>query len=353
MKKILVIGCFGNKAGKLDGQISKTKSIYTMLENRLDKNVKLEHFNTMSIAENKIQLVNLIFKMSKCDVCVLIPAHRNLKLFFPVLYYMSMVFRYKIINIFVGGWTMDFFLGGEISGKMYSAHPHQMKLCKKCYALLPEVKSVYKELTDNYGFKNCHYFPNFRKFTPKQPESNSTDTLKLVYFGRIDKMKGYDIIFKLADYIIENKLNITISFFGQIFSEHESDFLGKVARYSKIINYGGTLADDDITKTMCRHDVMLLPTRYYTEGVSGTMLDAYIAGIPIIATDWVNARDCIDDGVNGFIVPFDDPQMQFNSKVMELYNDRPLLQTMKKASRLSAELYSEDHAWETLSQLLM
>ena len=147
-------------------------------------------------------------------------------------------------------------------------------------------------------------------------------------------------------------MNITISFYGQINPEHETDFLNKVSLFPTIVNYGGILDDKEITRTMCLHDVMLLPTRYYTEGVSGTMLDAYIAGIPIIATDWINARDCIEDGVNGFIVPFDNPQTQFNETVLKLYNNRQLLHAMKQASHNSANVFSEEHAWETLSKYI-
>lgn len=352
MKNILVIGCFGNKSGKLDGQISKTKAIFSMMKDKLGDDAKLDSFNTFSIADNKFRAVSLLSKLNRCDLCVIIPAHRNLEFFFPAAYYLSKIFRYKIINIFVGGWTMDFFLGGEISGKMYSPHPLQMKLCKKCYALLPEVKSVYNELVNQYGFTNCAFFPNFRKINPVLQFVNNTDTLKLVYFGRIDQMKGYDVIFNLVSYIKERQLDIKVSFYGQINPEQESDFLNKVALYPEIVFYGGTLGDDEITDTMCQHDVMLLPTRYYTEGVSGTMLDAFIAGLPIIATDWVNARDCIEDGVNGFIVPFDAPETKFIEKVMTLYQDRTLLQTMKQSSRESAQEFSEEHAWETLSNIL-
>ena len=352
MNSILVVGCFGNKSGKLDGQISKTKAIYTMMKDRLGDDVKLDSFNTLSIADSKFRLVNLLYKMIRCNLCIIIPAHRNLEFFFPAAYYLSKIFRYRIINIFVGGWTMDFFLGGEISGKMYSPHPLQMNLCKKCYALLPEVKSVFNELVNKYGFTNCAFFPNFRKINPVLQSINLTASLKLVYFGRIDRMKGYDIIFNLAGYIKKRQLDITISFYGQINPEQESDFLCKVALYPGIVCYGGTLGDDEIIETMCRHDVMLLPTRYFTEGVSGTMLDAYIAGLPIIATEWANARDCIEDGINGFIVPFDNPQVAFNEKVLTFYNDRTLLQTMKHAARESALEFSEEHAWETLSKYI-
>lgn len=346
MNKILVIGCFGDKTGRLDGQINKTNTIYTMMKDRLGCETKLDYFNTLSVGDNKLLFFILIAKLFWCNTAVLIPADRSLEKFFPFLYYLSKIARYKIIHICVGGWHLDFFFGGT----KFAPHPLQMKLSKKCYAILAEVKMVYKELTSKHGFTNCDYLPNFRRFKYEPLIANESETLKLVYFGRINKQKGYDVIFSLAEYIKKYNLNIAISFYGRIEPADEKDFLTKVASYSNIIKYGGMLKDKEITETMRKHDVMLLPTRYYTEGVSGTMLDGYIAGIPIIATDWMHARDYIENGKNGFIVPFDNPQLEFNNKVRVLYDDRRLLKEMKEAAHESSKEYSEEYAWKILSK---
>lgn len=346
MNKILVIGCFGDKTGRLDGQINKTNTIYTMMKERLDKNSKLDYFNTLSVEDNIFLIFKLIVKLIWCNTAVLIPANHSLEIFFPFLYYFSKVARYKIIHICVGGWQLDFFFGGT----KFTPHPLQMKLSKKCFAIIAEVKMVYKELTTTHGFTNCDYLPNFRRFKYEPLLANDSETLKLVYFGRVNKQKGYDIIFGLADYIVKNSLNITISFYGRIEPSDEKDFLEKVSAYSELVNYGGMLKDEEITTTMRKYDVMLLPTRYYTEGVSGTMLDGYIAGIPIIATDWLHAHDYIENGYNGFIVPFDNPQSDFIEKVKLLYKDRKLLRKMKEAAHETSKEYSEENAWSILSK---
>lgn len=38
---------------------------------------------------------------------------------------------------------------------------------------------------------------------------------------------------------------------------------------------------------------MLLPTHYYTEGLPGSVLDAYMSGIPIIVSRWKHASEFV------------------------------------------------------------
>ena len=44
---------------------------------------------------------------------------------------------------------------------------------------------------------------------------------------------------------------------------------------------------------------MLFPTRFFTEGIPGTIIDAYAAGIPVISARWESFSDIVEDGVTG------------------------------------------------------
>ena len=54
---------------------------------------------------------------------------------------------------------------------------------------------------------------------------------------------------------------------------------------------------------LAKFDVMLFPTYWQGEGFPGVVIDAYIASLPIMATDWNLNRDVIEDGVTGWIIP--------------------------------------------------
>ena len=47
---------------------------------------------------------------------------------------------------------------------------------------------------------------------------------------------------------------------------------------------------------------MLFPTFFYGEGFAGIFIDAFIAGLPVIATDWSLNSEIVTDGETGIIV---------------------------------------------------
>lgn len=85
----------------------------------------------------------------------------------------------------------------------------------------------------------------------------------------------------------------------------------------------------EIHETLGKYDVMLLPTHFYTEGLPGSVVDAYISGIPVIATEWKHSHEFVDDGKSGFIVPFENGKQQMIDRVLYLEEDRTLLREMK------------------------
>ena len=54
-------------------------------------------------------------------------------------------------------------------------------------------------------------------------------------------------------------------------------------------------------------------------------MDAYISGIPVIVTEWKHSHEFVDDGVSGYIIPFDNGLQELINKVLLLEKDRKLL----------------------------
>ena len=66
-------------------------------------------------------------------------------------------------------------------------------------------------------------------------------------------------------------------------------------------------------------DMCLLPSRFDTFGL--VVLEAMAAGIPVIITDRVGARDLVSDGVNGFVLPVDSPAGDLATAMGALLDD--------------------------------
>lgn len=348
-KKICVLGAFGYYNNKLDGQTVKTRNISQLL--REHKELKVYDYDTLKVKQTKNPL--LILKLLKyliiSNTVIMVPADNSLEKLFPIIHKLSKLLRYKLIITCVGGWQIDFFEG------TYKFTPHHklLEISKKIHAFLPEMENVNKVLIEKYGFKNTEVFPNFRFIDDFKVLSNTNKTLKLVYMARINRNKGYDVIFNFAELIKKECLNITIDFYGQIEPNDEIDYINKINNFNDIVKYKGFLKPNEIHTTLSGYDVLLLPTKYYTEGFPGSVLDAYIAGIPVIVSEWKHSHEFVKQGISGIIVPFENNQEDFNNAILSLYKDRDKLNEMKNAAKRESIKYTPQAAWDVLSKRIL
>ena len=67
-------------------------------------------------------------------------------------------------------------------------------------------------------------------------------------------------------------------------------------------------------------DIVCLPS--YREGVPKSLIEAMSIGCPIITTNAPGCKECVDDGVNGFLVPVADPIALANKLELLALNER-------------------------------
>jgi glycosyltransferase involved in cell wall biosynthesis len=316
--RICVLGYFGYVTNQLDGQTVKTRDIYKLVKQQYPNSI-VTYYDTQQFQSNRWSLLKMFKDVCRARQLVYLPANNNLKYIFPILFVLSHIFRFDINYYVVGGWLSSYI-------KNLPVHRQMLKRIKGIHC---ETQRLKTDLETLYGFTNVDIFPNFRffHFTPKRVCSNK---LRLVFMARIMLQKGLDWIFNLADYIVSHDLydKISITFYGQINESDKDYFLENVSKYD-FVDYGGALQPNEIYETLCQYDCMLLPTHFYTEGLPGSIVDAYISGIPVIATNWINAMEFIDNGKSGYIIPFDNGKDELIASVLKLYNDRKLLQSMQ------------------------
>ncbi|MFH1980536.1 MAG: glycosyltransferase family 4 protein [Pseudomonadota bacterium] len=86
-------------------------------------------------------------------------------------------------------------------------------------------------------------------------------------------------------------------------------------------------------------DMCLLPSRFDTFGL--VVLEAMAAGIPVVITDRVGARDLVVDRVNGFVLPVDPPPETLAAAMGALLDEGTRC-AMGKANRAAAGRLSWD-----------
>ena len=91
----------------------------------------------------------------------------------------------------------------------------------------------------------------------------------------------------------------TLDIYGQIDSGQIQWFENLKTTFPEYINYKGIVDYDKSVDVLKNYFALLFPTRFYTEGIPGTIIDAYAAGVPIISSKWESFEDIVDDGITG------------------------------------------------------
>lgn len=342
-KRILVFGYFGYVTDQLDGQTVKTRAIYELLKERHDGRVD---FADSQQFRHSIGSVFRFFRdLARCNVLVWLPARNNFKYLFPVIWMLSKLFRFKILYLVIGGWLSDFI--GEL--------PLHGRLLHHIEKILVENLIVKQELESRFGISNSIVFPNFRELSPAPVQRESDGVLRLVFLARVHRMKGLEILQDLCEYISSSdKLahRISLDFYGQINEPDKNYFFDNLVNKFEFVEYHGPLNPSLINLVLQKYDMLVLPTRWFTEGFPGSILDAYQAGIPVAVTAWKHAREFVADGKSGFIVDFDNPLPELKDIVTRLAYNPSELKSMKEKAYRESLRYTPDVAWSLLSAFI-
>jgi glycosyltransferase involved in cell wall biosynthesis len=94
----------------------------------------------------------------------------------------------------------------------------------------------------------------------------------------------------------------------------------------------------DIPQILAAMDVFCLPSVY--EGMPLSILEAWAAGRPVVATNVIGIRDLVTDGANGLLVPADDPRALTGALGALLDNRTLQMQLAENGRHLVVEQYS-------------
>lgn len=340
MKKVVVLGYFGYENNQIDGQTVKTRNIYSLLKNNREAYFEEVHFfDTQSFKKTKFDLLRMFALISKANIIYYLPAKNNLKYIFPFIFIICKISRIKINYIVIGGWLYDFLKNKPLHRWMLS----------KIYKIYPETEDLKNKLIQHYNYNNVIKLHNFRlvdcAFTKPVKTSQS---VKMVFMARVHPLKGVGTIFKLAEELKKRRLkHVVIDIYGPIDKKYEDSFYLELKNHRGFVNYKGAVEPLHIPKTLNTYDLMLFPTQFYTEGFPGSILDAYMANLPVIATNWKYAHEIIDTGKSGVIVEFNNEKMFIDSTI-KLIQNRDFLNLLTEGAREKAKKYSKENAWDIL-----
>ena len=308
LKKIGVVGHFAFGKDFYDGQTIKAKELSKELERQLTsvEVVKVDTYGGIKRLPTIIFKTILLFK--NCKNVIMLPAHNGVKVFAPLFCILKKLFGRKIFYGVVGGWLPEFI----------SNRKGLKKRLMSFDAILVETTSMKNKL-EKMGFKNIHIMPNFKALTCVATEEiQNNEPYKLCTFSRVMKEKGIEDAVSAVK-VVNDKFGrevFKLDIYGQIDSSQVEWFENLKKGFPSCVRYCGVVEFNKSTQVLKDYFALLFPTKFYTEGIPGTIIDALASGIPVITSKWQNYADIVEDKYNGLCYEFD-----ANNLLAELLDD--------------------------------
>lgn len=210
--------------------------------------------------------------------------------------------------------------------------------------LIVQTESL-KLFFENKAGASVHQVPGYRKMPGvsenRAQEREAKTPMRLVYVGHIREEKG---IFELLTSIeaMNDRLlgSVVCDLYGPVYNTISEQFEKRVALTSGM-NYRGILNPDAVIPTLRNYDVFVFPTYYKGEGHPGVLIEALMAGLPIVTTNFKSIPDLIEDRHNGLLVSPKNPE-ELMAAIDLLNNNQTLLKELTKQATESGNKYDSD-----------
>ena len=183
------------------------------------------------------------------------------------------------------------------------------------------------------------------------PEAPSKgQPVRFVSSGQMIRRKGFDILFKACELLPQDGWSLTLAGDGPLRHRLEQQFFSRWD--SNQITFVGQVAYEDRASVFAGQHVFVFPSRW--DGWGMVVPEALAAGLPVVATDQViSAHEFVRDGINGFIVPANDPRALAEKMAFFIEHPELIRYHGLRGARQALEEYKPAIGAEKLVNLLL
>lgn len=175
-----------------------------------------------------------------------------------------------------------------------------------------------------------HWYPNNRSLdrTVEPAELDRPPSRRFVFLGHVKPSKGIGELIAASRMLHDAQVHIDV--YGPLQEGVAASWFDNTS-----VQYRGIIAKEQVMKTLVQYDALVLPTYWEGEGHPGVILEAYCAGIPVIATRWGGISEIVSSETGRLVEPRDPCGLA--GAMRELAESSSTLSKLRRGVRLKIE----------------
>ena len=167
-------------------------------------------------------------------------------------------------------------------------------------------------------------------------ELGITDKHVVLYVGRIQPLKGLDILVRAMALLKDGSNARLLTVGGDLDRDHTLGRLRSMANGLGLqdrVTFTGAMKHTDLPRYYRAADVFVLPSYYESFGLAP--LEAMACGTPVVASRVGGLSSYVTEGLNGYLIPWRCPE-PFAQRLDSLLADPTKIESMGRAARTQA-----------------
>ena len=337
MKSIIFVGWVNQGKAPVDGETTKNQYIIAELK-KYCKVTVLDFYEKRRHPWVYVQALwalltkpkaTIIFSTSAKNVYAILRLFKRLHAQRDILYWV------------VGGAFAKQVRDGKFRADVFNYIKYNLVQCHSMIDELNEAGVTNARFVSN--FKPIPFYPDLEKALAERAKC---ETLRFVFLSRVMTDKGCDYILEAVRRLNAKGLQprFSVDFYGKIDAAYREQFLKEVSRLDNV-NWHGLLdlRTNEGYDTLASYHAMLFPTFHPSEGFAGVFIDAFIAALPVLASDWAYNAEAIADGKQGIIYPVHNIEA-LTDTMEKCISGQVDLQAMARNARAEASKYEAKNA---------
>lgn len=340
---IAVIGRMATGTVLLDGQTVKTNTLCQELRTRYPD----RDFVFVDMYQYKRRAIPILLGTMKaffrCEHIFVLLSKNGRRFFFPLLMGLNRIFRRRMYHDVIGGALP------EEAAKSRSLR----RQLNRFQVNWVEFSQMAEDLR-KAGVTNAEVLPNFKRLQILQPDELTRDHQEpyvFSMFSRVTRDKGMTAAAQAVSEVNERlgRTAAVVHIYGPVEEDYRQEFEQILKTRSNCVRYLGCIPQDQSVEVLRRSFMLLFPSVYRGEGMPGTIIDAFSAGLPVIATNWHFNGELVHSGETGYCYDWQCPQL-LAEHMLHAVTHPEEVDAMRQSCLTEVKKYAPDTVMEQIVQ---